>query len=155
MQYCRFFFPCSLDILNVNSKAGVLKLSGALICLIGTTLLMFYQGDTLTPPHNSPHSAILKKEGGPTIEATQHDWMIGSICLVIGCVAWSSWFLVQSIIGKKYPALYSGTAITFFLSFIQAAAFTLVTEKSISAWIPQTKLQIITVIFSVSSTFIT
>jgi drug/metabolite transporter (DMT)-like permease len=154
MQYCLFFLSCSLDILNVNSKAGVLKLSGTLICLIGTIFLIFYQGDTLIPSHNSPHSAILKKEGRPTIVPTRHDWMIGSIFLVIGCIAWSSWFLIQSIIGKKYPALYSGTAITFFLSFVQAAVFTLATEKGISAWIPQTKLQIITVIFSVSIIFI-
>ncbi|KAF3324755.1 WAT1-related protein [Carex littledalei] len=140
--------PFRLDILNVNSKAGVLKLLGTLICLMGTILLIFYQGATLIPSHYSPHSAISKQEGGPTIVPTRHDWMIGSVFLVIGCIAYSSWFLVQSKISKKYPALYSGTAVTFFLSFIQAAAFCLVTEKGISAWIPQTKLQIITVVFS-------
>ncbi|XP_078173615.1 WAT1-related protein At3g30340-like isoform X2 [Carex rostrata] len=137
-----------LDILNVNNKAGVLKLLGTLICLMGTIVLMFYQGATLIPSHNSPHSAISKQEGGPTIGPTRHDWMLGSVFLVTGCIAWSAWFLVQSKISKKYPALYSGTAVTFFLSFIQAAAFCLVTEKGISAWIPQTKLQVITVVFS-------
>ncbi|KAJ4776768.1 WAT1-related protein [Rhynchospora pubera] len=134
-----------LDILNVNSKAGVLKLTGTLICLAGTVLLMFYQGLTLIPSH---HSEISKQESRPTISSTRHDWMIGSIFLVMGCIAWSSWFLIQSKIGKKYPTLYSSTAITFFLGFIQATAFCFVTEKGISAWIPQTKLQIITVVFS-------
>lgn len=148
-----YILPCSLDILNVNNKAGVLKLLGSLICLMGTILLMFYQGATLIPSHNSPHSVISKQEGRPTIGPTRHDWMIGSVFLVTGCIAWSSWFLVQSKISKKYPALYSGTAVTFFLSFIQVAAFCLVTEKGISAWIPQTKLQVIAVVFSVSSHF--
>lgn len=144
-----YILPCSLDILNVNSKAGVLKLLGTLICLMGTISLMFYQGATLIRSHKSSHSTISQQEGGPT----RHDWMIGSVFLVTGCIAWSMWFLVQSKISKKYPALYSGTAVTFFLSFIQAAAFCLVTEKGVSAWIPQTKLQIITVVFAVSSPF--
>ncbi|KAJ3672659.1 hypothetical protein LUZ60_007380 [Juncus effusus] len=132
--------PFGLDSLNLKSKTGVVKLVGTLICLMGTLLLIFYQGAPLITSHE------LKLKDESTTSSTSHNSMMGPFLLVLGCISWSTWFLVQAKTAKKYPAIYSATAIIFFLSFIQALAITLATEKGVSVWIPATKVQIITVL---------
>ena len=77
--------------------------------------------------------------------------MLGTIALFAGTFSWSSWFLLQSKVGKKYPALYSGTALIFSLSFLQAAALSFSIERGLSIWAFKSKVEIITVIFSVSN----
>nr|TKW38451.1 hypothetical protein SEVIR_1G115200v2 [Setaria viridis] len=71
----------------------------------------------------------------------------GSVALLAGAACWSFWFILQSRLGKKYPALYSGNALMFLLSFLHMAAVGLATERDLSVWILRTKLQIITVLF--------
>ncbi|RCV05856.1 hypothetical protein SETIT_1G116200v2 [Setaria italica] len=83
----------------------------------------------------------------PSVEEGGDAARTGSVALLAGAACWSFWFILQSRLGKKYPALYSGNALMFLLSFLQMAAVGLATERDLSVWILRTKLQIITVLF--------
>ncbi|WOL13241.1 WAT1-related protein [Canna indica] len=132
-----------MESLNLKSKAGTGKALGTLLCLIGVFVLTFYKG---APLGNTSHQSILPAQQGTNYYSRK--WLMGSITLLAGCLCWSSWFPLQSKVGKKYPAIYSCTALIFFLSFLQAAALTMATQRGLSIWIVKKKLEIATVLFS-------
>ncbi|XP_010941182.1 WAT1-related protein At3g30340 [Elaeis guineensis] len=138
--------PFRLETLNVKTRAGIAKLLGTIICLVGATLLTFYKGVALT---NTTHqSSVSKQQGRYNASYSTKQWMMGSMAYLAGCLSWSSWFLLQSKVGKKYPALYSGSFLIFFLGFLQGAVLSLATQKSFSVWVLKKKVEIITVIVS-------
>nr|CAD1831083.1 unnamed protein product [Ananas comosus var. bracteatus] len=137
--------PLRLETLDLKSKAGMTKLLGTITCLSGAILLTLYQGPVL--PHKHSTQTLIKPYHMGYSSNTKQ-WMVGSIALLAGCLCWASWFLLQSKLCKKYPAIYSATALIFSLSFVQAAALSLATQKSISVWVLKKKLEIVTVVFS-------
>ncbi|KAK1558627.1 hypothetical protein Q3G72_004743 [Acer saccharum] len=75
-------------------------------------------------------------------------WAIGSIVLILAFTLWSSWFLMQARIGKRYPCQYSSTAMLSIFGAIQSAILCLITDRKLSSWVLKGKLDITTVIFS-------
>ncbi|KAF8676712.1 hypothetical protein HU200_046827 [Digitaria exilis] len=130
--------PFRMEKLDLKTGAGIAKVIGTAVGFTGAIILALYQGPSLT---KSP----------PTMAVGAHHsssrWAIGSVALLAGAACWSFWFILQSRLGKKYPALYSGNALMFLLSFLQMAAMALATERDLSVWILTTKLQIFTVLF--------
>lgn len=137
-----------MEKLDLKTGAGIAKVIGTTVGFTGAILLALYQGPSLTKSSPAPHQAAMAVvgHGGGT---QHHQWAIGSVALLAGAACWSFWFILQSRLGKKYPALYSGNALMFLLSFLQMAAVGLATERDLSVWILRTKLQIITVLFVV------
>ncbi|XP_054822944.1 WAT1-related protein At4g01440-like isoform X2 [Prosopis cineraria] len=77
---------------------------------------------------------------------------IGSVLLTGGCLLWSSWFLIQARISKRYPFQYSSTAILSSFGAIQSAILNLIINRKnnnpAAIWILHGKLQILTVLYS-------
>ncbi|EEF47107.1 WAT1-related protein At3g30340 [Ricinus communis] len=138
--------PFGLEKVNVKSKAGRAKLLGATICMTGAILLTVYKGIPLTHPHSGDlknHVAAMMTE-----KKRHRSWVLGSIFLMAGCVAWSSWFLIQAKIGKTYPCKYSSTAILSSFAAIQAAVVTLIFNRNVTVWVLKGKLEIITIVYA-------
>ncbi|URD73251.1 EamA-like transporter family [Musa troglodytarum] len=131
-----------MESLNPKTKPGIAKTLGTLLCLIGVIVLTLYKGVALnsdaSPRSTSPDAT----------DNASRKWLMGSVALLAGSFCWSAWFPLQSKVGKKYPALYSGTALVFLLSFLQAAAMSLAAERSLSVWQLQKKMEIATVLFA-------
>ncbi|KAJ6805842.1 WAT1-related protein-like [Iris pallida] len=141
--------PFRLERVNVRSKSGIAKVIGSAVCLAGAMLLAFYQGIALGNASSHHGAESIKGQAAHVLNnTTRSRWMIGSIALFGGTFCWSSWFLLQSKIGKKYPALYTSTTIIFFLSFLQAGALTIATQRSVGFLILRRKFEIFTLIFA-------
>uniref|UniRef100_A0A0E0KRD4 WAT1-related protein n=1 Tax=Oryza punctata TaxID=4537 RepID=A0A0E0KRD4_ORYPU len=148
--------PYGLEKVDLKTGAGIAKVGGTVLGFSGAMILALYQGPSLTKlgpaaarssssssSSSSATAAVVGHGGGGA-----HRWAIGSVALLGGSACWSLWFILQSRIARKYPALYSGTALMFLLSFLQMAAVALAIDRvSLSPWILTTKLQIITVLF--------
>ncbi|RRT73918.1 hypothetical protein B296_00010973 [Ensete ventricosum] len=134
---------CRIESLNLKTKAGIAKAMGTSLCLVGVVVLTFYRGIGFNGhvSHRSP---------ADDVSYTPRKRVMGSVALLAGCCCWSAWFPLQSRVNKKYPALYSCTALIFFLAFLQAAALSLATQRGLSMWLLRRKLEIATVLFSVS-----
>jgi drug/metabolite transporter (DMT)-like permease len=131
--------PFKVERLDVSTGSGAAKLTGTAVGLAGALVLALYQGPSLT----SYHSSAAASAGGGA-----RRWAVGSAALLGGSASWSLWFILQSKIGTKYPALYSGTAWMSFLSFLQMAAIGIATEKmTFHVWVVATRLQVVTVLF--------
>ncbi|XP_072995185.1 WAT1-related protein At3g30340-like [Typha latifolia] len=140
--------PLRLERLDLKAKAGIAKVIGTLVCLFGAMLLTLYQGVALTNTSTHELQAQHQATSTPPADPSTKKWIFGSIALLAACFCWSLWFLIQSIIGKKYPALYSSTALIFFFSFLQAGTMSLATEQGISSWVLRSKVEIVTVLFA-------
>ncbi|KAF3612661.1 putative methyltransferase PMT18 [Capsicum annuum] len=127
-----------LEAFNIKDRSGRAKVIGTLICLGGAFLLTFYKGIPLI--HFSHVQDLSRTVEEPISSSKRNEqWMFGSMILFAGTLLWSSWFLLQSKIAKKYPCQYSSTVIMTFFSAIQSAILTLSTDRRLSIWIPNEK----------------
>ncbi|XP_057831598.2 WAT1-related protein At5g07050 isoform X3 [Cryptomeria japonica] len=80
---------------------------------------------------------------------TTEDFTKGSLFVVMGCICFSTWFILQTHISKKYPVQYSSTAISFFLATIQCAVITLIFERGhYGVWVLGWNVKLLTAIYS-------
>lgn len=117
-------------------------MAGALVCVGGAILLSVYKGMPLFHFPASPESIDSGFGRGR--------WAIGCVALFAGTICWSSWFLLQTSIGKRYPCQYSSTAIMALFSAIQAAILSSSIDRELSIWILRKKSDILIVLYSVS-----
>ncbi|CAM0944020.1 unnamed protein product [Alopecurus aequalis] len=134
-----------MEPLKVKSAAGATKIAGTLLSLAGLLLLSLYKGVPLT--HQTTATALSP--------AAHHDdghgdrsWMLGTLALLVNCLCFSFWLLLQTRLTKKYPAIYSSTALMFFISTLQGGALTMAVERRASLWILTSKLEIVTVLYA-------
>ncbi|GAB4861485.1 hypothetical protein Ancab_036687 [Ancistrocladus abbreviatus] len=141
-----------LETLKLKSKGGKAKMLGSLVCIGGVILLALYRGiptNKLAHLHESLNGAkdVNLKASGKSPES----YAVGSILLTSSVMLWCSWFLLQAKIGKRYPYKYSSTAIMSSFSAIQSAILCFAINRDISIWVLKGKLQIISVLFAVST----
>ena len=135
----------------MTSKAGRTKVLGALICMGGAVLLIFYKGIPLTNSHSVAATTDILNHSDTMISGKKRQrWVVGSILSLAGCFMWSLWFLIQAKISKSYPFQYSSTALMSSLGAVQSAILSLSIERNLSMWILRTKLEILSVLYAVS-----
>lgn len=145
-----FWFYYRLETVNIKCKGGKAKILGTFVCIGGALLLTLYKGK---PLFDGSHYQSAMDQASSTTRSTQK-WTIGVIALIMGTLFWSFWFILQSKIGKRYPCQYSSTAIMTFFGAMQAAILGFSTGSSnLSSWVLKDKIQIITVLYSVSTFF--
>ncbi|XP_059280677.1 WAT1-related protein At4g01440-like isoform X2 [Lycium ferocissimum] len=139
--------PFGLETINIKHGSGIAKAIGTLICVGGAFILTFYKGIPLI--HFSEQQSVSpSSEGAISSSKIKERWIFGSLALFAGTLLWSSWFLLQSFIGKKYPCKYSSTVIMTFFSAIQAAILTLSIDRRPSIWIPKEKIDMLSIIYA-------
>ncbi|XP_058724166.1 WAT1-related protein At3g30340-like isoform X2 [Vicia villosa] len=137
--------PFGMEKVSMKSKSGKAKVLGTFVCIGGALLLILYKGMPLINPQSHP---VANKVTIPASASSLKKWIIGSIFLIACCLFWSSWFLIQERVGKKYPYQYSSTAILSFFAAIQSAILNLIIHRNNAKWILKGKLQIMTIIYS-------
>ncbi|WRX10555.1 EamA domain - like 10 [Theobroma cacao] len=140
--------PFGLEKVDIRNKAGGAKVFGTLVCIAGAMVLTLYRGKTLVKSNSRATTHIINYANTMISTKKKERWAIGSILLTVGCIFWSSWFLLQARIGKTYPYQYSSTAFLSFFSAIQSAILSLVAERNFSKWILKGKLELITVTYA-------
>lgn len=133
--------------MNIRSKSGKAKVLGTSVCVGGALLLVLYKGMPLINPQSH---YIANKATSTPATAQLEKRIIGSVLLIAGCILWSTWFIIQAKISKKYPCKYSSTAILSLFAAIQSAILTLTIKRNNASWILKGKLEIMTVIYAVS-----
>ncbi|KAK7280615.1 hypothetical protein RJT34_25680 [Clitoria ternatea] len=138
--------PFGIEKVSMQSKSGKAKVLGTFVGIGGALLLVLYKGMPLISNPQSQHMANEVTSTPPA--AKLEKWIIGSILLTVGCLMWSSWFIIQAKISKTYPCQYSSTAILSLFAAIQSAILTLIIKRNKATWILQGKLQIMSVIYA-------
>ncbi|KAH6831359.1 hypothetical protein C2S53_014532 [Perilla frutescens var. hirtella] len=133
--------PFGLETVSIKCSSGRGKVAGALVCVGGAIVLSVYKGKGLFELGKGVAVA------GESMEMKSR-WGVGSVALFAGTICWSSWFLLQTHIGKRYPCQYSTTALMAFFSAIQAAIFSSSIRRDLSIWILKDKSDIFIVLYA-------
>ena len=132
----------------MKCNSGRVKVLGTCVCICGVLILILYKGMALINPQAENKGTTVQ-----SADKSAEKWVLGSILVASSCILWSSWFLIQARISKRYPCQYSSTAILSLFGAIQSAVLTLVVERNYATWILRGKLEIMSVIYSVSIFF--
>ncbi|KAJ1402184.1 EamA domain [Sesbania bispinosa] len=140
--------PFGLETVNIKCNSGRAKILGTLVCVGGALLLTLYKGKGLFHfSHSSVATSPAVKLAAASTRTTEK-WTIGVIALILGTLFWSSWFILQSNISKRYPCQYSSTAIMSFFGAIQSAVICFLTDHNLSIWVLKGKIQIIAILYA-------
>ncbi|XP_010544709.1 PREDICTED: WAT1-related protein At4g08290 isoform X1 [Tarenaya hassleriana] len=118
-----------VNIKEVRSQAKVI---GTLVTLGGALAMTLYKGPVVPLPWSDQN---LDGHNGNTNDTQDHaHWIAGTMLILLGCVAWSGFYVLQSITIKKYPAELSLSALICFAGAAQSLAVALVMERRSSGW---------------------
>ncbi|KAK3446516.1 WAT1-related protein At5g07050 [Eucalyptus grandis] len=126
-------FLCRMEKVDMKKVRCVAKVVGTVVTVGGAMLMTLYKGNVL----NFPWSANLHghaANGSEAPESADKDWAKGSIFLIIATFAWASFFILQAVTLKRYPAHLSLTAMVVFMGTLQSIAVTFVVEHKASVW---------------------
>ncbi|KAG2395945.1 WAT1-related protein [Vigna angularis] len=142
--------PFGLETVKIKCNSGRAKILGSLVCIGGALMLTLYKGKPLVTFSHNESAASMVKSSAVNIYSTKttEKWTIGVIAMVIGTIFWSSWYILQSKISKRYPCQYSSTAIMSFFGALQSAVICLCTDHNLSIWVLKGKIQIIAFLYS-------
>ncbi|CAH2069304.1 unnamed protein product [Thlaspi arvense] len=133
---------------NLQSKAGVLKLIGTLICILGAMFLTFYKGPQVSNLHTHPealHNNTLHNNG----HGQTKKWLLGCLYLFTGTVLLSLWMLFQGKLSVKYPCnKYSSTCLMSVFAAFQCALLSLYKSREVEDWIIEDKFVIFIILYA-------
>ncbi|KAM2022135.1 hypothetical protein EV2_044962 [Malus domestica] len=118
----------TVKIKEVRSQAKVI---GTLVTFAGALLMTLYKGpviDLLWSHKTSSHH-----ESSSSTTSNQH-WIAGTLFILLGSVAWSCFYVLQSITVKKYPANISLSCLICLVGALQGSAVAFTVERRPSAW---------------------
>ncbi|RDX60430.1 WAT1-related protein, partial [Mucuna pruriens] len=121
----------SLERVKLNELRSEAKVIGTLVTFGGALLMTLYKGPkmNLLNHRNTSH----EKDESHSHEGHKH-WVTGTLFLCLGCLAWSSFYILQSVTVKRYPAELSLSCLICFAGALQNAVVALIADHNPHAW---------------------
>ncbi|KAK1611667.1 hypothetical protein QYE76_035340 [Lolium multiflorum] len=116
-----------VEVFNVFSKDGMVKVLGIAVCVSGAVLMVFYQGPSLIGLAGT-NAAGSNALGATSWSSTSYPaqwitpamlsfglgtWNIGVLCLIGNCFLMGAYLVIQAPVLVKYPASLSLTAYSY------------------------------------------
>ncbi|RDX72543.1 WAT1-related protein, partial [Mucuna pruriens] len=122
-----------LEHVNIKEIRSLAKVIGTLVTFGGALIMTLYKGPLIKlffSPNTTHH-----QDESHSPQSIKH-WVSGTLFLLLGCVSWSSFFILQSITLKRYPAKLSLASLVCLAGALQALVVALVGNRhsGLSAW---------------------
>ncbi|GLT38549.1 hypothetical protein SLA2020_127920 [Shorea laevis] len=123
---------CKLEDVGIKTAAGKAKVIGTIVCVGGSMLVSFYHGHTIDITESSIH--WLYAENMAASSSGNGTSLLGTFLIIVSCVAWAIWFIIQERLGKKFPKPCTTTAVMCFMASIECTVIGFIFEHKISEW---------------------
>ncbi|CAI9115350.1 OLC1v1016238C1 [Oldenlandia corymbosa var. corymbosa] len=141
--------PFGMESVSIKSSGGKAKVIGSMVCIGGAIFLTLYKGMPLNMHHHYDHHSIIFDDSKSMSPREKKErWIKGCAALFGGTMMWSSWFILQSKISKRYPCNYTSTSIMAFFSSLQSALLCFCIYRDLSIWFLKPNLEMLTVIYA-------
>ncbi|KHN04117.1 Auxin-induced protein 5NG4 [Glycine soja] len=116
-----------LERIKIRELRSQAKVIGTLVTFAGALLMTLYKGPQFDLFHHS-------NTGGSHSTQNHSHWVAGTLFICLGCLAWSSFYILQSITVKRYPAELSLSSLICFAGALQSAVVALIADHNPRAW---------------------
>ncbi|KAJ9166644.1 hypothetical protein P3X46_021362 [Hevea brasiliensis] len=118
-----------LERIRIKEIRSLAKVIGTLVTFGGALLMALYKGPLI-------HLISSSKSSHHENSAHNSDkhWVAGTLLILVGCVSWSAFYILQSVTLKKYPAEISLSSLICLAGTVQSLAVALVVAHHPSAW---------------------
>ncbi|XP_061341939.1 WAT1-related protein At4g08290-like [Gastrolobium bilobum] len=120
-----------LERVKIKELRSQAKVIGTLVSFGGALLMTLYKGPQM---HLFHHSNTTHQQDGSLSPQSHTNWVKGTLFICLGCVAWSSFYILQSITVRKYPAELSLSSLICLMGALQSAVVALVADHNSRAW---------------------
>ncbi|KAK6250842.1 EamA domain - like 10 [Theobroma cacao] len=131
-----------IEKLGLGTRAGKIKIVGAILCVGGALTTCLYKGKAfyLVHDHNFHRPAAMN--------VSKSHWTRGTFMLIGSCLCYATWYILQVKLLKVFPSKYRATLITCIMASIQSAALGLCLDRRKAAWRLEWNLQLVTIVYS-------
>jgi drug/metabolite transporter (DMT)-like permease len=131
-----FVLAATLNMEPVVGVAGRAKISGTVLCMVGSMVMTFYTGPevrTLASPIHWPY--VQRTMGAEaTADAGGQTAILGAVLVIASTGTMASWFIIQKKISKSFASPFTSTALIALMASVQCAIIGVGAERKLSAW---------------------
>ncbi|KAJ7516231.1 hypothetical protein O6H91_22G048400 [Diphasiastrum complanatum] len=152
---------CRMEKLRIRKLDGQAKVVGTALAICGSVVLSIYRGPAVLkskitilhiPEVKSQQSLVNNSLQTITIigsiHVTMQSWQLGAIFLVVSCIAFALFLIMQVPALQKYPAPVSLAALSCFFSVLQLPILGVIYEPERSKWAPTSASEIISIVYA-------
>ncbi|KAI3793365.1 hypothetical protein L1987_35983 [Smallanthus sonchifolius] len=118
-----------LEKVNIRKLHSQAKIVGTLVTVGGAMVMTLVNGVPIPLPWTNKSGVHLPL--APAAAASDQDHHLkGAIMITAGCFCWASFFILQAVTLKKYPAQLSLTTLICMMGALQGTVMTLIIERA-------------------------
>uniref|UniRef100_A0ACD5VHX4 Uncharacterized protein n=1 Tax=Avena sativa TaxID=4498 RepID=A0ACD5VHX4_AVESA len=123
-----------METVRLATPSGQAKVFGTVVCVGGSMIMPFYKGPLLKVWASPMHWRYAEHTTDAAAPASGQAAIIGDVLIILSCVAWAVWFILQSKMSERFSAPYTSTTIMSLMAGAQCAGVSAVMDRSLSAW---------------------
>ncbi|KAL4367755.1 hypothetical protein GQ457_05G032280 [Hibiscus cannabinus] len=133
---------CRLEKVDVRKVQCQVKILGTIGTVGGAVIMTMFNGPMLPLPWTKINNHLQSTK-------INEDPLKGAIMILVGCVCWACFVILQAITLKSYPAELSLTTLICFMGTIEGAIVALVMERgNAAAWAIHWDSKLLAVVYS-------
>eukprot|EP00253_Pinus_taeda_P014214 PITA_14214 len=116
-----------MERVNIKKLRSQAKIVGTIVSVGGAMLMTLYKGPTvpmLWSAHRQSHQTASSGMSAAS-DIDNKNWIMGSLLIIAATLSWSSLFILQAAVVKKYSAQLSLTTLICLLGTLQATVLSL------------------------------
>ncbi|OMO89908.1 Drug/metabolite transporter [Corchorus olitorius] len=136
-----------MEKLQWRSTISQAKVLGTVISITGAFVVTFYKGPILL----SAKSSLVGLSYHLLSASPQLNWVLGGLLLVAEAFFTASWYIIQSMVLKKFPAVFTVMFYLCFFNAILSTIYSLFLVKDPNDWKLRPGIGLVAVLYSQSS----
>jgi hypothetical protein len=136
-----------MEKVRMRSLHSQAKIAGTVLTVAGAVLMVLYHGPAVQFPWTKGQHHVTGGSDGQGGAG----WLKGTIMVMIACLAWACFFVLQSSTLREYPAELSLTVLICGVGSLMSGSVALVAERrNTHAWVIGFDTRLFTVVYAVS-----
>ncbi|KAL5222777.1 hypothetical protein ABZP36_027490 [Zizania latifolia] len=124
-----------MESVRLRSLAGQAKVVGTVVCVGGSMIMPFYKGPLLRFWASPIHWRFAEHTtSGAAAPASGHAALVGDVLIIVSCVSWAVWFIIQTRMSERFSAPYTSTTIMSLMAGVQCAGVSAAMDRSVAVW---------------------
>ncbi|KAL6883643.1 hypothetical protein ACP4OV_011057 [Aristida adscensionis] len=117
-----------MEVMKLKSSSGIAKACSMTLCLGGVLVIALYAGPSLRPMNHHRVFAGGRKDDASDVVSSGL-WIMGTFLMLLACVAWSLWMVLQGMLLKEYPNKLVTAMIQCLFGVIQSCLVAVAMER--------------------------